>query len=68
VNDSGYISRKTPRQYEPPADYAKCARRNCKKCLELEECLPHIETPAGLPFTWEGNEAALIEMQEGKKK
>jgi hypothetical protein len=61
VSDSGYISRKTPKQYEPPTNHVRCSKKNCSKCLELESTAVHIDTPVREKYQRPGAELELIE-------
>ena len=55
-----------------PKGHVRCKRRNCTKCLQIEQCNPHVQVPPRKPFEWEGNEAALVEQcgqnDENEKK
>jgi hypothetical protein len=39
---------------------AKCTKKNCHRCEEIKNCIPHIETPARPPYEWPGAERELI--------
>jgi hypothetical protein len=56
----GYVSRKQPKQYDPPTSHAKCTKKNCLACAELELTVTHIETTPREKYEWPGREDELI--------